>query len=57
MARVWLSWVYFWAGHFVSRTIEPVFGHWFEWPYRLYNALMVKSSSLQSVDGHGPWRH
>lgn len=53
--RIILSWVSYWMGHGVSRAVEPVFGHWFEWPHRLYSWLMVKSDDLQSEDPRGPW--
>lgn len=50
-----LSWVCWMIGHAVSLTIEPILGHWFEWPYRLYNTFMVWSSDLQGDSTSGPW--
>ena len=33
-------------GDAISRTIEPLFGRWFSWPYRIYkNRIMLKSGS------------
>ncbi len=50
-----LSWVLYWIGHAITRTIEPVLGHRFEWPYRIYNWVMVTSADLQGDDRRGPW--
>jgi len=44
-----------WIGDAIYRTIEPVFGRWFGWPYRIYNRLMLKSVDLQGDDLRGPW--
>jgi len=53
--RIALAWACFGIGDVISHTLEPVLGRWFEWPYRVYNALMVWSGDLQSNDQRGPW--
>ena len=53
--RIILSWACYWIGDGVSRTIEPLFGKWFEWPYRLYSKFMCWSDNLQDNDPRGPW--
>jgi hypothetical protein len=50
-----MAWIYYAFGDTVSRTFEPVFGRWFEWPDSLYNWLMTKSSDWQGPSAHGPW--
>lgn len=52
--RTALSWACYWTGDLVSKTIEPVFGRWFEWPYRLYSKFILWSDDWQG-DGEGPW--
>lgn len=49
LLSIMLSWGCFGTGDFISRTIKPVLGRWFEWPYRIYNKLMVWSVDLQST--------
>lgn len=53
--RIVLSWICYWVGDAISRTIEPFFGKWFEWPYRVYSKFMVWSFDLQGDDPRGPW--
>jgi hypothetical protein len=53
--RIAASWACYWAGDLVSKTVEPVLGHWFEWPYRTYNRLMNWADRLQGDDPRGPW--
>jgi hypothetical protein len=53
--RIILSWGCYWTGDAVSRTVEPIFGRWFEWPYVIYSRLMLWSDSLQGDDPRGPW--
>jgi hypothetical protein len=55
--RIIASWICFWIGDFISRIVEPVFGRWFEWPYRLYNRFMIWSDYLQGRDHSGPWSY
>ena len=52
MVRVWLAWLLYWCGHFVSLPMS----RW-GWPvYRAYNRLMVWSVGVQGNDERGPWR-
>jgi hypothetical protein len=53
--RIFASWICFWGGDFVIRMVEPIFGRWFEWPYGLYNRLMIWSADLQDGSPDGPW--
>jgi hypothetical protein len=53
--KILLSWICYRIGDAINRTVEPVFGHWFSWPYRTYNWLMLRSADLQGDDPRGPW--
>jgi hypothetical protein len=54
--RIGLSWTLYWIGDVVSRAIvHHTLGHYFEWPYRFYNMLMVWACELQGDDPRGPW--
>lgn len=53
--RLILSWMCYWIGDLVSRTIEPMFGWHYEWPYRFYSWWMVTAHDLQGGDPRGPW--
>ena len=50
-----LSWTCYWIGDAISRTIEPLFGRWFVWPYRIYNWFVLRSVDLQEDNSRGPW--
>lgn len=56
MSRFVAAWALYLLGDLVSRTLEPLFGHWFGWPYATYNRLMTWSNDVQG-DGDGPWKH
>ena len=32
--KLLFSWIFYRIGDAISRTVEPVFGHWFGWPYQ-----------------------
>jgi hypothetical protein len=53
--KTMLSLICFWIGDAISRTIEPVFGRWSAWSYRIYNWFLVRSVDLQGDDSRGPW--
>jgi hypothetical protein len=49
------SWTLYCTGDFISKTIVTrTLGYWFEWPYRLYNLVMVSALDVQGA-GNGPW--
>jgi hypothetical protein len=54
MMKILFSWIYR-IGDAISRTIEPVFGRWFAWPYSVYNWFTIRSVELQGDDPRGPW--
>lgn len=57
LLRVGLSWVLYTLGDLWCRgCVNRGLGNWFEWPYDLYNRLMVSSANLQGDDVRGPWR-
>lgn len=49
-----IAWGFYWAGDLWDRATAYWLQQWFEWPYRVYSWLMLKSDDWQG-DGDGPW--
>lgn len=55
--RIAIAWVLYLAGDLWCRAaVNRTLGHWFEWPYRVYNRFMVTAFRVQG-DGPGPWEN
>lgn len=56
MGRVALAWICYGLGDLAWRWGADAWpGNYWEWPYRVYNRLMVWSDALQGDDQRGPW--
>ena len=56
-ARVALSWACYRSGElWCDIAVRRGLGHYFEWPYRIYNRLMIWSFNLQNYGPGGPWQ-
>lgn len=50
-----IAWLLYGLGCAVQILVESWLGHRYEWPYVVYNKILLASDDIQG-DGPGPWK-